>query len=76
MRARLAPDPAPDRRLDLAADGFLSVADAAAFLSVSEAGLYVLMGDGRVPYTHVGRRRLIPKKALVELAAKNMVGAG
>lgn len=68
-------DPAPtDRRAELAADGVLSVADAQAFLSLGRTEVYGLMDRGKLPFIKLGRRRVIPKRALVELLAANMVG--
>ena len=65
-------DPAPDRRLELAADGFLSVADAAAFLAVSRSELYVLMTGGEVRWAKLGRRRVVSRRSLTEFAASRM----
>ncbi|MSP81883.1 MAG: DNA-binding protein [Alphaproteobacteria bacterium] len=37
----------------------LCVNDAAAALGIGRAHLYVLMGDGRLPYIKLGKRRLV-----------------
>jgi len=35
--------------------------------------LYLLMERGELAYTVIGRRRLIPHRALIELAARGLV---
>ncbi len=64
--------------LELLADGVLSIAAAASFSSLSRAGLYAAMAAGELPYLKRGRRRLIPRRALVSWLADGMqtVGAG
>jgi excisionase family DNA binding protein len=65
-----------NRPQELVADGLLRVREAATFLSLSVASVYALMERGELPYIKIGRSRRIPRAALVELAAKNMVGGG
>ena len=62
-----------DRRAELVADGLKTIKEAAAFSKVSVALLYKLMASGELPYTKIGRSRRIPHKALIELAARNLV---
>ena len=45
----------------------LSVDDAAASLGIGRAHLYVLMGDGRLAYVKLGRRRLVRPAALTAM---------
>lgn len=73
---RLAADPGLPhaRRLELAADGCVSVAEAVVFAGVSQAELYRSMDRGDVPFVKWGKRRLIPRVALVELLAARLVG--
>jgi excisionase family DNA binding protein len=59
--------------LELLADGLMTVKQAAAFLGISVANLYVLMSRGELPYVKLGRSRRIPRRALIDLAAKNLV---
>jgi excisionase family DNA binding protein len=59
---------------NIVADGLLKIKDAAAFLGISVAGAYVLMGRGELPFVKIGRSRRIPRRALIELAARNLVG--
>jgi excisionase family DNA binding protein len=63
--------PAGQTAHDLVRDGLTSVKEAVAFLRISQALLYKLMGDGRLPYVKIGRARRIPRNALVELEAAN-----
>jgi excisionase family DNA binding protein len=58
--------------LDLAAEGVLTVAAAAAFLGLSRSRIYELMGEGVVPFIHLGRRRVVPRRALVLLIADRL----
>jgi excisionase family DNA binding protein len=60
---------------ELAADGTIGVKEAQAFTGLGRTSLYELMDRGVLPYTRVGDRRLIPKRALVELLAAGMVGS-
>ncbi len=58
----------------LVADGLMTVSEAAAFLSLSRATLYTLMDHRELPFVKIGRSRRIPKRALVELAARALRG--
>lgn len=55
-------------------DGLDKVKDVAFFTKLSIATLYKLMNNGDLPYVKIGRSRRIPHRAVVELAAKNLVG--
>jgi len=46
---------------------------AAAFLGISIAKLYQFMDSGELAYVKLGRSRRIPRRALVELAERNLV---
>lgn len=56
-------------KMDLTQDGMLGIRDAASFLGLPRSTLYTLMNDGRLAWAKVGRRRLIPKRALIAFAA-------
>lgn len=58
----------------LVSEGLLSVSDAAEFLQISRAKLYLLMEAGQLHYVKLGRARRIPRRALVMLAATNVRG--
>jgi excisionase family DNA binding protein len=62
-------------RAGLLAEGLRTVSEAAAFIRVSRSAIYGLMGSGELAYTKIGRRRLIPHRALVELAERGLVPA-
>ena len=62
-----------DSAQNLVESGLVTVKDAARFLHISLAFTYELMARGDLPYTKLGRARRIPKKALIELAAKHLV---
>ncbi|MBL8796596.1 MAG: helix-turn-helix domain-containing protein [Planctomycetia bacterium] len=59
---------------DLVRDGLDRVRDACTFLGLSQAMVYKLMDSGMLPFVKLGRSRRIPHKALIELAARNLVG--
>jgi len=60
---------------ELFADGLLTVREAYTFLRCSSSTFYELMATNAVPWTRVGGRRKIPKRALVDLAAAGLVRA-
>ncbi len=49
---------------------YLDVATAAKMLSLSRAQMYILMRDGKLPYTHVGRQRRLILSDLVNFVKK------
>lgn len=70
----LAMDLEESRRMhELVGDGMDTVKGAAEFLRVSIATIYNLMGNGELPYAKIGRSRRIPRRALIELASRNLV---
>jgi excisionase family DNA binding protein len=50
-------------------EGALTIGGAIEFTGIGRSTLYALMGRGELPYTKVGTRRLIPRRALVALLA-------
>jgi excisionase family DNA binding protein len=60
-------------RGELASEGAYSVPEAVEFTGLGRTTLYMLMDRGELPYAKVGARRLIPKRALVELIERNLV---
>lgn len=56
---------------EMYADGSVTVAEAVRFSGLGRTTLYALMAGGRLPYTKVGARRLIGRKALIALLAAN-----
>jgi excisionase family DNA binding protein len=61
-------------RTALVEDGLLTVSEAAEFLKLSRSKLYQLMDDGELAYSKIGCSRRIPRRAVVELAARNLQG--
>jgi excisionase family DNA binding protein len=62
-------------RVQLIADGFVDVPEAAQFLGISRAKLYTLMDAGELPCAKFGKCRRIPRNALQDHAARCLVGA-
>lgn len=65
--------PTPDA-VALLSDGAIGLIDAVAFTGLSRAELYRQMTAGELPYVIRGRRRLIPRRSLVELLASGLRG--
>lgn len=59
---------------ELLAQGALSIGDAAKFSALSRSELYQLMTSGALVFVKHGKRRLIPKKALIKLLAEGLRG--
>ena len=68
-RIRLAPVDDSDGDA-LFVDGALRVRDAVAFSGLSRTALYELIQSGELASVRIGKRRLIPKRALVQLLAR------
>ena len=49
---------------------YLDIASAANFLGLSRAQLYIMMRDGKLPYTHVGRQRRLIMSDIVNYVKK------
>ena len=64
-----------DHRGELVQDGLMTIREAIAFLRLGRSTLYGLMERGALPYACIGCRRLIPRRALVDLAASHLRGA-
>src|SRR2546426_11182431 len=61
-----------DYRGELVQDGLMTIREAVAFLRLGRSTLYGLMERGDLPYACIGARRLIPRRAIVDLAARNL----
>jgi excisionase family DNA binding protein len=60
---------------DVLGDGTLTIEQAIAFSGLPRTNLYEFMGRGELVYTKVGKRRLIPKRALVELLRQRLTSS-
>jgi excisionase family DNA binding protein len=65
-----------ERVSPLVDEGFASIKEAMAFLSLCRATLYKFMDDGELAYAKFGRARRIPWQALKDFAQRNLVGPG
>jgi len=61
-------------REELVQDGLMTIREAVAFLRLGRSTLYELMERGDLPYACIGARRLIPRRALIDLAASHLRG--
>jgi excisionase family DNA binding protein len=52
---------------------FLTVSEAANYLRLSRAKLYLMMDMGELTYAKFGRSRRIPQQALTDLVKKSLV---
>jgi excisionase family DNA binding protein len=58
---------------ELVKDGLRTIPEAQEYTRLSRAAIYALMDRGELAYTRIGKRRLIPLRALVELAQRGLV---
>jgi excisionase family DNA binding protein len=56
----------------LLAEGLLTVREAASLCRVSRGFLYAAMERGELPYCKLGRARRIPRRGLLEFAARGL----
>jgi excisionase family DNA binding protein len=59
---------------ELVEDGLVTVSEAAGFLSVARSTVYLLMDRGELPFIKLGESRRVPRRALIELAARELRG--
>jgi excisionase family DNA binding protein len=64
-----------DEPEELVDGGFVSVGEAAEFLRLSRATVYLLMDRGQLRYAKFGKSRRIPRKALMDYAQRCLVSA-
>jgi excisionase family DNA binding protein len=63
-----------NERVPITADGLVSVKEAAEFLGMCVASVYNLNEKGQLPFCKIGGSRRIPRRALIELAERNLIG--
>lgn len=54
-------------KLPIFSDGAVTVSEAVKVFMIGRTALYKLMEHGELPYIKFGARRLIPRRALVEM---------
>lgn len=59
---------------ELLAEGAVTVSQATTEFGLGRSRLYEWMQSGQIPYSQVGAKRLIPRRALKRLLAAGMVG--
>ena len=59
---------------ELVADGLLTVKECSEFLHLSRSKIYELMDAGELCFAKLGRSRRIPRRAVIELAARQLRG--
>jgi len=57
----------------MVSEGTVSAKDAASFTGFGKRTIYDAMRDGVLPYVSRGKRRVIPKKALLQFLADRLV---
>ena len=57
-------------------DGLLTIKQVAEWLQLSRSRIYELLADGSLPSVTIGRARRIPRRALIELASRDLRGVG
>jgi excisionase family DNA binding protein len=73
MATKLKEDPAAGTPPGTTQDGFLTVAEAAEFLKLCKATIYVLCDRGKLTYAKFGRSRRVPRRALIAYAESCLV---
>ena len=54
----------------------MRIPEVARFLALSRASVYQLMDRGELAWVKFGRARRVPRRAVVELAARRLIGKG
>ena len=54
-------------------EGLMTVPEAQRFSRLSRSDLYARMERGELPYVKLGRRRFIPRRAIVDMVRKGLV---
>lgn len=63
---------APDAE-NMMMDGAFSVEQVSEFASISKTEVREQMKNGRLPYLAIGRRRLVPKRAVYKFLTEHLV---
>jgi excisionase family DNA binding protein len=63
---------------DMVSQGMLKMKEVAEFLGISKSEVYNMVAEGRlpyVPYGRTGKAKRVPRKAVIDYAARNLVSA-
>ena len=60
---------------DLVSGGVMNILEAAEYARLSRAEIYRAMGAGELAFVKVGRRRMIPKNAIIAWLGRHLVAA-
>lgn len=63
----------PAEAVEICSDGVVSVREAAQLAGVSRAQIYIWINDGTIVSLKQGKRRLVPRRAVVALTAANLL---
>jgi excisionase family DNA binding protein len=62
------------QKAELVIDGLMTLREVQDFTRLSRTDLYTRMTRGELPFVKLGKRRLVPRRAVVDLAAAGLVG--
>jgi excisionase family DNA binding protein len=62
-----------EQRLETVGDGCLTILEACEFSGLGRSFIYSEMDKGKLPYVKLGKRRLIPRKALQRYLESGLV---
>ncbi|MDB5094366.1 MAG: hypothetical protein JWO85_2467 [Candidatus Eremiobacteraeota bacterium] len=65
-------DPGNAARMDLSAEGGMTVLEAAEWLSLGKSMTYKLIADGRLAHVRVGAKIIVPRKAAQQFLADRL----
>jgi hypothetical protein len=57
----------------LVEDGLMTIPEAEEFSRLSRSDLYARMDRGELAYCKLGKRRMIPRRAMIEMARQGLV---
>jgi len=64
-----------ERNRELVVDGCVSIEEAQRFMSLSRSKLYEMMNAGLLAYVKLGRSRRIPRRAMLDALAGNLIAS-
>lgn len=66
-------DMSAETKTKLASEGAVNVDEACKLLGIKRTMLYKLMGDNEIAYALIGKRRVIPRRAIQDYLAAQIV---